>query len=36
MRWLLILPMTTLPALAQNDKTGEFDYYVMALQWSLN
>jgi ribonuclease T2 len=36
MRWLLILPMTTLPALAQNDKAGEFDYYVMALQWSLN
>jgi hypothetical protein len=31
MRWLLILPMTTLPALAQNDKAGEFDYYIMAL-----
>jgi ribonuclease I len=28
--------MTTLPALAQNDKEGEFDYYVMALQWSPN
>ena len=34
MRWLLIWAMTALPALAENDKAGEFDYYVMALSWS--
>ena len=36
MRWLLIWFMTTLPAFAQNDKAGAFDYYVMALSWSPN
>jgi len=36
MRWLLIWAMTALPALAENDKAGEFDYYVMALSWSPN
>lgn len=36
MRWLLIWVMMALPALAENDKTGEFDYYVMALSWSPN
>ena len=36
MRWLLIWAMTALPALAENDKAGDFDYYVMALSWSPN
>jgi ribonuclease T2 len=36
MRWLLIWALTALPALAENDKAGEFDYYVMALSWSPN
>jgi len=36
MRWLLIWAMTALPALAENYKAGEFDYYVMALSWSPN
>ena len=36
MRWLLIWVLTALPALAQEDKTGQFDYYVMALSWSPN
>ena len=36
MRWLLIWVLTALPALAQEDKAGQFDYYVMALSWSPN
>ena len=36
MRWLLIWVLTALPALAQEDKTGQSDYYVMALSWSPN
>ena len=36
MRWLLIWPMTALPALAENDKAGDFDCYIMALSWSSN
>lgn len=36
MRWLLIWVLTALPALAQEDKAGVFDYYVMALSWSPN
>ena len=36
MRWLMICAMTALPALAENAKAGEFDYYVMALSWSPN
>lgn len=36
MRGLLIWLLTALPALAENDKAGEFDYYVMALSWSPN
>lgn len=36
MRWLLIWAMTAVPALAENDKAGDFDYYVMALSWSPN
>jgi ribonuclease T2 len=36
MRWLLIWVLTALPALAAEDKAGQFDYYVMALSWSPN
>ena len=36
MRWLLIWVLTALPALAQEGKAGQFDYYVMALSWSPN
>ena len=36
MRWLLIWILTTIPALAAEDKAGQFDYYVMALSWSPN
>ena len=36
MRWLLIWVLTALPVWAENDKAGQFDYYVMALSWSPN
>ena len=36
MRWLLIWILTALPAWAQGDKAGEFDYYVLSLSWSPN
>jgi ribonuclease T2 len=36
MRWLMIWALSALPALAENDKAGEFNYYVMALSWSPN
>jgi len=36
MRSLLIWAMTAVPALPENDKAGNFDYYVMALSWSPN
>lgn len=33
---LMIWSMTILPARADGEKAGEFDYYVMALSWSPN
>jgi ribonuclease T2 len=36
MRWLLIWVLTALPVWAENDKAGQFDYYVMALSLSPN
>ncbi len=36
MRWLIIWLMSALPALAEGERAGEFDYYVMALSWSPN
>ena len=36
MRWLLIWILTALPALADGEKPGQFDYYVLALSWSPN
>jgi ribonuclease T2 len=32
----LLLSLTTLPAIAEGERAGEFDYYVMALSWSAN
>ena len=34
MRWLAILILAATPALAQGDRAGVFDYYVLALSWS--
>jgi len=34
MRWLLALVLTALPALAEGEKAGDFDYYVLSLSWS--
>lgn len=34
MRWLLALIATALPAFADGEPAGEFDYYVLALSWS--
>ncbi|MDG1336992.1 MAG: ribonuclease T2 [Tateyamaria sp.] len=34
--WILITLGLTGPAMAQQHKSGEFDYYVMALSWSPN
>lgn len=34
MRWILALCLTAVPALAEGEPAGEFDYYVMALSWS--
>lgn len=36
MRWLLIWLVSALPALAEGEKAGEFDYYVLSLSWSPN
>ena len=36
MRWLIIWVLTALPALAEGERAGEFDYYVMSLSWSPN
>lgn len=36
MRWFLIWALTALPALADRERTGEFDYYVLSLSWSPN
>ena len=36
MRWLLIWVLTASTAWAGGDKSGEFDYYVLALSWSPN
>ncbi|MCB2115238.1 MAG: ribonuclease T2 [Rhodobacteraceae bacterium] len=34
MRWLLALALTAAPALAEGERAGEFDYYVLSLSWS--
>ncbi|MCA0871708.1 ribonuclease T2 [Seohaeicola saemankumensis] len=36
MRVLLLWLLLALPALADGEKAGEFDYYVLALSWSPN
>lgn len=36
MRWLLIWCLAALPAMAEGEKPGQFDYYVMSLSWSAN
>lgn len=36
MRWFLALLLTTSTAVAQGDRPGVFDYYVMSLSWSPN
>ena len=34
MRWLAILALLPLPALAEGEPAGDFDYYVLSLSWS--
>lgn len=34
MRWLAVLLLGAVPALAEGDRAGEFDYYILALSWS--
>ncbi len=34
MRWCLALVLTALPAFAEGERAGEFDYYVLSLSWS--
>lgn len=36
MRWLLIWCLAALPAMAEGEKPGQFDYYVLSLSWSAN
>lgn len=36
MRWVLLWLLTALPVLADDEKSGQFDYYVLALSWSPN
>ncbi len=36
MRWLLIWLFSALPAIADGERAGEFDYYVLSLSWSPN
>jgi len=33
MRWLAILMLSALPALAEGERAGNFDYYVLSLSW---
>lgn len=34
MRWLLAFALAASPALAEGERAGEFDYYVLSLSWS--
>lgn len=34
MRWLAALALAAQPALAEGERAGDFDYYVMSLSWS--
>lgn len=34
MRWLALLLLMAAPALAEGERAGEFDYYVLSLSWS--
>jgi ribonuclease T2 len=34
MRWLAALLVSALPALAEGERAGDFDYYVLSLSWS--
>ncbi len=34
MRWLTALFFTALPAFADGERAGEFDYYILSLGWS--
>lgn len=36
MRFLVSLLMMTMPAFAEGEKAGNFDYYVLSLSWSPN
>jgi len=36
MRWVLIWIIAAMPAWAEGEKAGEFDYYVLSLSWSPN
>lgn len=36
MRWLILWLLSALPALADGEKAGDFDYYVLSLSWSPN
>ena len=36
MRWLVFWVLSALPVLAEGEKAGEFDYYVLSLSWSPN
>ena len=36
MRWVILWLLTALPVLAEGEKAGEFDYYVLSLSWSPN
>ncbi len=36
MRWVLTWIIAAMPAWAEGEKAGEFDYYVLSLSWSPN
>ena|SRR6056297_47162 len=36
MRWLIALLLAAPPALAEGERAGDFDYYVLSLSWSPN
>ena len=36
MRWVLVWVFSAMTALADGERAGEFDYYVLALSWSPN
>lgn len=36
MRWVLLWLLSALPALADREKAGDFEYYVLSLSWSPN